>query len=249
MAGDLSASEKPLGTIEELQELNLPLNNHGTCARPERGIKGCEKFDSCKFRPIRDGQLEWLETRTRQDFIHGRGSGPDYIGFQRKVGSNGAMQGCIMLCQDWYTAGNEDRVRDAARTGDAFGPPRYAGQTLKQRYRVEPHRNPETDRDREAAKTCPDCKRGECRLTEERVRIVEIPQFLRPNEALKDIIFGNEIEQEMHEEMQRQTNLQAMEAIAPRPHQELPPLEPHDTGIGKGKGLKSLRNREETPAA
>lgn len=232
--------------MAEIQRLNLPLNNHATCSRPFAGNKGCRFFDRCKFRPIRDGQLEHLESRTREDFIRGNGAGPDFIGFTRYIASTGAVQGLIMPCSDWYESGNEDRAQQsmgASGTGDAFGPPKYAGGTVTERLRVEVHRiGPHsTELDKESAKTCPDCKKGECRLTEERKRVREIPRMRRPVESLSDAVYGNEIMQEMFDEMQKEFTTQSMEAIA---HQSRPEIAKFDEAPkpAKGAGLEKLKS-------
>lgn len=271
MAGaNIIGNDLPVGTKEEIQRLNLPLNNHATCSRPTPGNKGCRFFEDCKYLPIRDGKLPHLGPREYSDFIQGVGSGPDRIGFQKKVGSTGAIQGHVMTCAEWYESGGEDRLAKARQTGDAYGPPKYAIEedaferrreeliaagnpaalkefegrhTIKQRIRVEVHR---VDPDPK----CPDCKKGECRLTEERVDTVLITPLLRPGDAMKEVVFGNEITQEMMQQMQQDAAMLGMQAITHEAQQrdiDLAPAPPSRVpDAGKGSGVAKLRETAKT---
>jgi len=246
MAQDIAASDIPIGTKAEVQRLRLPLNNHSSCSRPYPGNKGCRHFDYCRFAAIRDGMLAHLESKTEQDFIDGIGAGPDRIGYQKKIGSTGAFQGITQLCAEWYESGSEDRMAEAPKRGDAYGRIRYAGEELKVRVRVEIHRGGPytTEEDDAAAKTCPDCKKGECRLTEERWQVFTVEAMPRPGVSMTQVTEGNAIEKEMHEEMQREFAARGTQSLRTeqlaREQEQLaePPVH-----ANKGAGLTKLKEK------
>lgn len=190
---DLSGSERPVGTLEELHDNGLSPDKFGSCSMRTRNSKGCAWFQMCRFRQYRDQ-------------IGGK-KGPVNIGVRviLSPAEGAAADNKIMPCYDWYYTGLSQRQRQGEKTGEIIKVISVEGDGKKIRSRttVREHPKPEPG--------CLSCSEGKCYRRKEVVVEEEVFPYPRPGKVYA--IHGEAARQreEMMLDEERESNALAME--------------------------------------
>ncbi len=176
---DLSGSEKPVGTLEELKEAGLSPTQFGSCSPRDNRNKGCAWFNFCRFR-------EW------RDRVNGK-KGP--LNFVAHVALSPAEGGVAnnpeMPCFDYYYSGLYARQRDSANTGEVIKVIGVEGDGKKYKSRISVRAHPKP------VAGCLACSDGKCIKRESKFHESEITPFARPGQAFTELAESARMRDEM----------------------------------------------------
>jgi hypothetical protein len=180
---DLTGSEKPVGTLEELNQLNIDKTRFGSCSMRTNDNKGCPWFRSCRFREYRDR-------------VGGK-VGPLNIGVRIVLSpiDGGASDTKVMPCFDYYGSGLHNRQRQSADTGELIKVIAFEGDGKKVRSRITVRAHPKP------VPGCLSCAKGECYRRATAIEGGEdgqvVPKFARPREMFQGMVEAERAREEM----------------------------------------------------
>ena len=162
---DLSGSEKPVGTLDELNDLGMDNTRFGSCSMRTNSNKGCPWFRQCRFRDFRDHV--------------GNKLAPANVAVRIVLSpvDGGAADTKIMPCFDYYGSGLHNRQRQSSETGEIIKVIAFEGDGKKVRSRITARAHPKP------VPGCLSCAKGECYKRAPGVDEGEVPKFPRPREV------------------------------------------------------------------
>lgn len=205
-------SSYPIGTREEILKLKKSPGNFASCSKRDAnsGNLGCQWFDECRFRQIRDratpkGFKEPLQ-------------GPETVAVYRELNDAGGHAAAILevTCEGYYQSGLHSRWEQMKKTGETIKVVGIAGDGKKFRFREQTRAHVKRD------PNCDACQQGRCTQTKVEFVDRELTKFPRPSERFSSHAMGMEIRQSIEEDMEREVEAIAFARTSPNDPQESP---------------------------
>lgn len=209
---DVFTSSAPIGTLAEILAENMDPRRVASCSASIDGRNmGCPHYGRCMFRDVRDAN-------------DGKGAGPENRGYYKFSAETGATQGIVLPCFAIMET-ERDRRRQAADSGDAYGPWLKPGEKITQRYSRKKHPTPDPN--------CVPCRKNDCNLMVNEKNVITIQPYVRPSEAFKERHMTQEFMQSLNESIDFEARIGGMVERAKDQTLE------HDATVAQKPGTKS----------
>lgn len=200
----------PVGTVEEVSELQLPLYNFATCSAQTPNSMGCPWKRFCDtgnvhLRAIVSGHTPPGHAKPL--------AGPETIAvFRQLTLSEGRAAAVLEIpCYAYYYSGLHQRRQQMGETGEIIKILGVAGDGKKYRFvetvRAHTKRNPD----------CDDCTAGRCVKTVTRTVERELTPLKRPDQRYAMHALGNEYHQKEVEALENEQTLEAFGIVPELP--------------------------------
>lgn len=209
MADGIGGFIYPIGTREETDALGLDPADTGTCSLQKRGNRGCAFYGRCRFREIKGGHKPAGHDRALK--------GPENVAVYVQLSPRDGRAATIhrMPCYDYYVSKLHARWTQMEVTGERIKVLGIAGDGKK--YKVMETVKAHAIKD----PNCQNCATNTCIIHKVVVgpdgKLPETPldRFKRPDEAFRAMALGQDIGQQIIEDVEREMEREAFDVQIP----------------------------------
>ncbi len=191
MAEKIEVSQRPIGTLEEVQKIGKSPRMVACCHPQTDSVKGCNRWGRCQ------SQEEFAPWREKKPGF----KGPCNCGVLLISGDTGAADVRVMACHE-FLGYPWEVMQNADKTGDVVELIALEGEPITVRYTDREHPRPEPG--------CNECAKGTCVKRVDREQEIVVPKFPRPKEAAASLAFGEKMRKKMLRKLEERRRLRAL---------------------------------------